>query len=173
MQVCIWLRIALRLPRVDSIDAKEIRRVFRQSSGAELAIPDLAPIDWGVLDYLGWVHPSGAIAYVVMPVAGELRGLRLRRALNASAKPRTRMCSWCHHVYRSRGTALFSVYVVGSDGRRSIGNQVCRNLDCSLRIRNLGSAPPSYRPEPLHIESKVRRLENAVLTFMSRANVLA
>ena len=80
------------------VNAKDLRGVFCQSTGTELALPDLAPIDWGVLDYLGWVHPSGAIAYVVMPVAGELRGLRLRRALNASARPRTRMCSWCHHV---------------------------------------------------------------------------
>ena len=170
---CIWLCPALRLARVNPVTAKDLRGVFRQSRGTELALPDLTPIDWGVLDYLGWVHPSGAIAYVVMPVAGELRGLRLRRALNASARPRTRMCSWCHHVYRSRGTALFSVYVEGSDGRRSIGNQVCRNLDCSLRIRNLVSDPPTYLPETLHIESKVGRLENAVLKFMSRANVLA
>ena len=169
----ISLRTAFKLTPVDAINARDIRGVFRQSSGSELALPDLAPIDWGVLDYLGWVHPSGAIAYVVMPVAGQLRGLRLRRALNASAKPRTRMCSWCHHVYRSRGTALFSVYVEGSDGRRSIGNQVCRNLDCSLRMRNLVSDPPTYLPETLHIESKVRRLENSVLILMSRANVLA
>ena len=170
---CISLRKALKLPTVDAINARDIRGVFPQSSGSELALPDLAPIDWGVLDYLGWVHPSGAIAYVVMPVAEQLRGLRLRRALNASAKPRTRMCSWCHHVYRSRGTALFSVYVEGSDGRRSIGNQVCRNLDCSLRIRNLVSDPPTYLPETLHIESKVSRLESSVLSLMSKANVLA
>lgn len=158
---------------MDALTSKDIKHLFRQSSGSELALPDLAPIDWGILDYLGWVHPSGATGFVVMPVAGELRCLRLRRALNSSAKPRTQMCSWCHHVYRSRGTALFSVYVAGSDGRRSIGNHVCRNLDCSLRIRNLVSDPPTYLPETLHIESKIRRLENSVLTFMSRANALA
>lgn len=158
---------------VEALTINEIKGVFRQSSGAELALPDLAPIDWGILDYLGWIHPSGTTAFMVMPVAGELRSLRLRRSLNTSARPRTRMCSWCHHVYRSRGTALFSVYVAGSDGRRSIGNHVCRNLDCSLRIRNLASDPPTYLPETLHIGAKIRRLENSVLTFMSRANVLA
>ena len=96
---CISLRTALKLPPVDAINARDIRGVFRQSSGSELALPDLAPIDWGVLDYLGWVHPSGAIAYVVMPVAEQLRGLRLRRALNASAKSRTRMCSWLSLIH--------------------------------------------------------------------------
>ena len=158
---------------MDALNAKDIRDLFRQSNGAELALPNLAPVDWGVLDYFGWIQPSASIAFVVMPVAGDLRGLRLRRAMNNRARPRTRMCSWCHHVYRSRGTALFSVYVAGSDGRRSIGNHVCRNLDCSLRIRNLVSDPPTYLPETLHIQSKVRRLETSVLQFMSRANVLA
>ena len=157
---------------MDALTNKDIKALFRQASSAELALPDLAPIDWGILDYLGWIHPSGSTAFVVMPAAGELRGLRLRRAHNTSALPRTRMCSWCHHVYRSRGTALFSVYVAGSDGRRSIGNHICRNLDCSLRIRNLVSDPPTYLPETLHIGAKVRRLENSVLAFMSRANVL-
>ena len=161
------------MPIVEALTVNDIKSVFRQLSGAELALPDLAPIDWGILDYLGWIHPSGTTAFMVMPAAGELRGLRLRRSLNSSARPRTRMCSWCHHVYRSRGTALFSVYVAGSDGRRSIGNHVCRNLDCSLRIRNLASDPPTYMPETLHIAAKTRRLENSVLTFMSRANVLA
>ena len=155
------------------VSAKDLRGVFRRSSSTELALPDLTPIDWGVLDYLGWVHPSGAIAYVVMPVSGQLHGLRLRRALNASAEPRTRMCSWCHHVYRSRGTALFSASVVGSDGRRFIGNHICRNLDCSLRIRNLASDPPTYLPETIHIEHKIQRLKNSLLAFMARANVSA
>jgi hypothetical protein len=158
---------------VEALTANDIKSVFRPFSGSELALPDLEPIDWGILDYLGWVHPSGSTAFVVMPVFGELRSLRLRRAASNNTRPRTRMCSWCHHVYRSRGTALFSVYVAGSDGRRSIGNHVCRNLDCSLRIRNLVSDPPTYLPETLHIASKIRRLENSVLTFMSRANVLA
>ncbi len=158
---------------MEALTANDIKSVFRQFSGSELALPDLEPIDWGILDYLGWVHPSGATAFVVMPVSGELRSLRLRRVASNNTRPRTRMCSWCHHVYRSRGTALFSVYVAGSDGRRSIGNHVCRNLDCSLRIRNLVSDPPTYLPETLHIASKIRRLENSVLTFMSRANVLA
>ena len=157
---------------MDALTNKDIKALYRQASSAELALPDLAPIDWGILDYLGWIHPSGSTAFVVMPAAGELRGLRLRRAHSTSALSRTRMCSWCHHVYRSRGTALFSVYVAGSDGRRSIGNHICRNLDCSLRIRNLVSDPPTYLPETLHIGAKVRRLENSVLAFMSRANVL-
>ena len=67
---------------------------------------------------------------------------------------------------------MFSTYVQGSDGRRSIGNQICRNLDCSLRIRNLASDPPTYLPETIDLERKVSRLTISVSAFMARANQL-
>ena len=38
---------------VEALTINDIKGVFRQSGGAELALPDLAPIDWGILDYLG------------------------------------------------------------------------------------------------------------------------
>ena len=151
---------------------KDIRTEFRSASMAELGLPALQNIDWAVLDYFGWIHPSGSSAFVIMPVEEEFSTLRLGRIVSNSGRPRTRMCSWCHHVYRSRGTALFRTTVRGSDGRRSIGNHICRNLDCSLRIRNLTSDPPTYLPETLHIQRKISRLQTSVLTFMSRAKVL-
>ncbi len=130
-------------------------------------------MDWGVLDYYGWIHPSGHLGYAAMPVQGTLKGIVLRRMLNTSARPRSHMCSWCHHVYRGRGTAMFSTKVAGSDGRRSIGNYICRNLDCSLRIRNLASDPPTYLPETVDLPRKIVRLQISVTGFMARANVLA
>lgn len=108
-----------------------------------------------------------------MPVQGTMRGVVLRRMLNTTSRPRTHMCSWCHHVYRSRGTAMFSARVVGSDGRRTIGNYICRNLDCSLRIRNLASDPPTYLPETVDLQRKIVRLKISVAAFMARANLLA
>ena len=129
-------------------------------------------MDWGILDYFGWINPAGNRGYVVFPVQGEIRGMKLRRLLGSGGKPRTHMCSWCHHVYRSRGTAMFSTQVVGSDGRRTIGNHVCRELDCSVRIRNLASDPPTYMPETIELKHKIWRLETALTTFMHRANLL-
>ena len=107
-----------------------------------------------------------------MSIQDELRGLVLRRMTNHGTKPRTHMCSWCHHVYRGRGTAMFSTQVMGSEGRRSIGNYICRNLDCSLRIRNLASDPPTYMPETIDLDRKIVRLRIAVTGFMARAKVL-
>ena len=135
-------------------------------------MPHLEQVDWGVLDYFGWVHPAGHQGYVVMPLSDQLIGMQLRRMVNHGNKPRTHMCSWCHHVYRSRGTAMFSTAVVGSEGRRRIGNYICHNLDCSLRIRNLASDPPTYLPETIDLDRKVVRLNIAVSAFMARANLL-
>ena len=126
-----------------------------------------------MLDYFGWIHPAGHLGYAVMPVQDQVRGLVLRRLSHTSTRPRSHMCSWCHHVYRGRGTAMFSAQVLGSDGRRSIGNYICRNLDCSLRIRNLASDPPTQMPETIDLERKVTRLKIAVASFMARANVSA
>ncbi len=160
-------------PYLQALNRADITQLFPDCSATELALPDLTHVDWAVLDYFGWLHPSGHLGYVVVASEQGLQGMQLRRSLNHSARPRTRMCSWCHHVYRSRGTALFSASVVGSDGRRFIGNHICRNLDCSLRIRNLASDPPTYLPETINIEHKIQRLKNSLLAFMARANVSA
>ena len=153
--------------------AEDLREIFSSNKKHELGVPKLEHVDWGILDYFGWVHPSGHRGFVIMPVQGELHGLKLRRMLNHSARPRTHMCSWCHHVYRSRGTALFSTIVAGSDGRRTIGNYICTHLDCSVRIRNLTSDPPTYLPETMELRHKIWRLQTAITSFMARANLLA
>ena len=156
---------------MDTLKRSEIRKLFPGLLSSELGMPDLQPVDWGVLDYFGWMHPSGHKGFVVIPASGMLFSMSLRRSFNHNAKPRTRMCSWCHQVYRSRGTALFSITDAGSDDRRFIGNRICGNLDCSLRIKNLPSDPPTYLPETLDIRKKIQRLETSVLAFMHRANV--
>ncbi|MBT7333521.1 MAG: hypothetical protein HN856_04005 [Gammaproteobacteria bacterium] len=146
--------------------------MFPNLTAQKLGAPNLAPVDWGVLDYFGWVHPDGHHGFVVMSVQDKLRGLKLRRMLNPSARARTHMCSWCHHVYRSRGTAMFSTGVTGSQGRHRIGNYICKNLDCSVRIRNLTGDPPTYLPETIDLRHKIWRLETTVSSFMARANLL-
>ena len=135
-------------------------------------VPNLQFVDWTVLDYFGWVHPAGHRGYLVMPLAnGELRGLVLRRSQTTSRRRRYEMCSWCNHVHRTNGTAMFSTLVRGTDGRVTIA--MCRNLDCSLRIRNLCGDPPGYMGETIDLDSKVQRLQAAVYEFLYRADVLS
>ena len=155
------------------VSEEEIRELF--SDQKELPpIPDLEFVDWGVLDYFGWIHPSGHRGYVIMPLAddNDLRGMVLRRTVTQSSRPRMEMCGWCNHVHKRNGTAMFSVVVKGSDERRTIGNRMCRNLDCSLRIRNLASDPPTYMLETIDLKAKVQRLQNSIYRFLYRANAL-
>ena len=160
------------------LTASEVRALF--PAGTHLHLPDLDFVDWGVLDYLGWIHPSGRLGFAVLPIGHpqtqpqeqQQIGLVLRRALGDPSRRRSQMCSWCHHVYRSQGTAMFNITVAGSDGRRSIGTQICKNLDCSLRIRNLASDPPTYMPETIQLERKMYRLRSAYQAFAYRANQL-
>ena len=158
---------------MEALNATTIRSLFDNEPSKPI-IPNLEYVDWGVLDYFGWIHPSGHLGYLVTPLGNEeeLRGIKLRRALSSNRIKRYEMCSWCNHVHKSAGTAMFSIVVRGSDERRTIGTQLCKNLDCSLRIRNLTSDPPSYMNETMHVNNKVYRLQNALYRMMYRANCL-
>ena len=158
---------------MESVSRSELIHLFPDETPRELSIPQLDHVDWAVLDYFGWINSAGNLGFVVMPYESKYHTLRMTRSLSSSRKPKTHMCSWCHHVYRGYGTALFSCDVVGSDGRRIIGHHLCKQLDCSLRIRNLASDPPSFMPETIALSDKIGRLENSVFAFMQRTNQFA
>ncbi len=158
---------------VEPLDRKQLTPLFAEERARDLSIPDLEMVDWAVLDYFGWISQAGNLGFVVIPLGNRLEALKMHRSLSASRKPKTHMCSWCHHVYRGQGTALFSCNVAGSDGRRIIGHHLCRHLDCSLRIRNLASDPPSFMHETIPLSQKISRLENSVFTFMHRTNQMS
>ena len=158
---------------MESVSRTELIHLFPDETPRELSIPKLDHVDWAVLDYFGWINSAGNLGFVVMPYESRYHTLRMTRSLSSSRKPKTHMCSWCHHVYRGYGTALFSCDVVGSDCRRIIGHHLCKQLDCSLRIRNLASDPPSFMPETIALSDKIGRLENSVFAFMQRTNQFA
>ncbi|MAI41517.1 MAG: FBP domain-containing protein [Candidatus Azotimanducaceae bacterium] len=155
---------------MDSISQDEISHVF----GVEqVFLPDVSVIEWNNLDYLGWVHPSGSQAYVVLvsPETGRLAGGILNRTLRVSIRQRFEMCSWCHHVHRYNGTAMFTLSVKGTRGRHYIGKVLCKNLDCSLRIRNL-IEPSSYMTETLYTEARVWRMQKSMHRWLKKAKRL-
>jgi hypothetical protein len=139
----------------------------------DLTLPVLSEINWVELDYLGWIHPAGHLGFVVLesPNDGRLRGIRLHRSRRNARKPRLEMCSWCHHVHKTNGTAMFTVSVRGSEGRHTLGNAVCKNLDCSLRIRNLVS-PDTHMKETLYEPAKIWRMQQSMHRWLGRANQL-
>ncbi len=153
---------------MQALTESDIVSLFPRQPRRDLAVPDLTPVDWGVMDYFGWIHPSGHLGFVVYAGLAEPVGLKLGRIAPPATRRRGRMCSWCHHMHHSNGTAMYSATVAGSDGRRIVGNVMCRQLDCSLRIRNLCSDPPSTMPETIDVQAKVARLEYSLQRFVQR-----
>ncbi|MBL6692163.1 MAG: FBP domain-containing protein [Pseudomonadales bacterium] len=142
-----------------------------QGDDEDLVVPDLSDVPWDDLDYFGWVHPAGHIGFVVLqsPNDGQIRGVRMRRSTRNARKPRMEMCSWCHHVHKTNGTAMFTVSVKGSEGRHTLGNIVCKDLDCSLRVRDM-IEPGSFMRESLYQPAKVWRMQQTMHRWLGRAN---
>ena len=153
------------------LDREQLTAAF--DADEDLHIPDLKDVHWSVLDYFGWVHPSGHLGFVVLqsPNDGQLRGIRMTREKRRAKKPRMEMCSWCHHVHKANGTAMFTVSVRGSEGRHTLGNVVCKDLDCSLRVRNL-MQPDSFMRETLYQPAKIWRMQTTMHKWLGRANQL-
>ncbi|MCB1693832.1 MAG: FBP domain-containing protein, partial [Pseudomonadales bacterium] len=139
----------------------------------DMPLPDLGTIDWDVLDYLGWIHPDGHIGYLVVisPTDGSVKGVSMRRSRFTSGKRGFEMCSLCHHVHSANGTAMFTIAARKNGHRHYIGNVVCKDLDCSLRLRNLVN-PPSYLNETLYPEAKIWRMQLALHKWLRSADRL-
>ena len=155
---------------MDPISQNEISHAFDED---QVILPDVSAVEWDNLDYLGWVHPSGHLAYLVLVSheSGKLTGSVLQRSQRISKRPSYEMCSWCHHVHRNNGTAMFTLSVKGTEGRYLIGKVLCKDLDCSLRIRNL-IEPPSYMAETLYVEARVWRMQKSMHRWLKKANRL-
>ena len=154
-----------------ALNREQIAAAFDE--GEVLHVPDLENVQWPSLDYFGWVHPSGHLGFVVLqsPNDGRSCGIRMSRAKRSAKKPRMEMCSWCHHVHKANGTAMFTVPVRGSEGRHTLGNVVCKDLDCSLRIRNLVQSD-SFMRETLYQQAKIWRMQTTMHKWLGRANQL-
>lgn len=157
---------------MESISESEIRAAF-DGQANEVFIPDLNKVSWDLLDYLGWIHPNGRVGYIVLtsPLDGALKGTLLQRSMFSSKHAGFEMCSLCHHVHKPNGTAMFTVRCNDNTKHRSVGNVVCKNLDCSLRIRNV-LEPDSCLNETLYLEAKVWRMQLALHRWLKSANRL-
>lgn len=157
---------------MEPLSEDEILAAF-EGQDQQVVLPDLESIDWEVRDYLGWIHPGGHLGYMVVisPNDGHVKGTILQRNSFNGRRPGFEMCSLCHHVHKPHGTAMFTLTRKGSGSRHYIGNIVCKNLDCSLRIRNLVE-PSSYLTETLYVEAKIWRMQIALHKWLSHANRL-
>jgi hypothetical protein len=66
---------------------------------------------------------------------------------------------------------MFTITRSDAAHHHAIGNIVCKNLDCSLRIRNLVE-PTSYVKETLYLEARIWRMQLALHKWLKAAGRL-
>lgn len=157
---------------MESLTEAEIIAAF-DGQEPDLPVPDLSGIDWEVLEFYGWLDPGGRRAYMVVisPEDGLVKGITLERSRFSPARGGFEMCSLCNHVHTSNGTAMFTIDRRNSERQHSIGNIVCKDLACSLRVRNLIN-PPNFLRETLYKEARIWRMQIALHKWLRSADYL-
>lgn len=132
---------------MDPLTEKQIRASFVNASKREAAqatLPDLASLDWGRIEYLGWRDRKAPLAaYVVTVIDARPVGVLLRATDRSTATLRTRgVCAWCEDVVVTDDVTLYVARRGGASGRNgnTIGTLICTGFDCSRNVRR----PPTF-----------------------------
>jgi hypothetical protein len=133
---------------------KELMECFRKQEQAEVFIPTDLGFPKISKDYLTWMEPSGARAYLVFQDESFKApfGIVFRRD-QTSGPAVAAMCDWCHSV-RS-GNEVGTLTVTTSTKRR-VGLSLCRDLSCADKIRSEPSA--NDFPVQASTQERIRRL---------------
>ncbi|MBU1041100.1 MAG: FBP domain-containing protein [Proteobacteria bacterium] len=148
---------------MDPLTRDDIHAAFTPKQRRHVTPPDLGGRDWPTLDYLGWAHVSGHMAYVVYAREGETRGLVLRRTkLTGQMKPK--MCSWCLTVHQGSNVNLFTAQV-GDNRDKLYGDYMCNDLKCSAYVRGTAKLEACQMRETISLDMKIVRLRANVERF--------
>lgn len=128
-------------------------------------LPDLENVDWDGLDYLGWQHSSGHLAYVVYQKNGHVQGIVLKQT-KATKGTQQFLCSWCMTVHRGGGVTLFTAAT--HQTHRVQGVYVCADLQCSAYIRGRKRPAGCQMRETISQERRIARLGNNIERFFGR-----
>lgn len=155
---------------------RDIRTSFvncTKGAAKRLPVPrDLAERPWDDLDYLGWRDPQAPDrGYLVTAWDGHPRGLTLRYPSRpAAAQARRSTCSLCMTTHTG-GVSLMVAPKAGKAGQRgdSVGVYLCRDLCCSLYVRDKKDAGPGGRlHESLTLDEQIQRTVANLAAFIDR-----
>jgi len=147
----------------------EVLDSFERRYRKLVALPrDFNEVDWNVLDFLGWIDVGTARGFIVAEHRGDVRGLVFQRGPSSDrTKRRAHMCSLCKTIHGDQGVRTFTVRH-HRNANRTLSNEYCDDLRCSLRVRGLISLPPNQMPETLSAEEKALRLQLEVEQLFDR-----
>ncbi len=146
-----------------ALSAEQIILSFPKKERSLVKMPDLTDIDWCTRDFLGWLHPSGHLGYIVYELDGVLVGLVLEKTRALSQRPKS--CALCLTMHGGRYVNLFTAKTARNK-ERSVGQYICHDLLCSLYIRGLKAPTASQMAEHMNSHAKSRRLITNLEAFI-------
>jgi hypothetical protein len=147
---------------------EEIILSFLPKERKKVKLPDLGIIDWANLDFLGWIHPSGHLGYIVYEFQnGLLRGIVLERTQVTLGKG-ARMCSLCYTLNTASQIKFFTYHIPGKN--IVVGDYFCADLQCSLYIRKIKEPLLAQMQENLTIYQKIKRCKKNLEKFFRIIN---
>lgn len=145
-----------------TLTKEEIILSFSKKDVKKLKLPDFNTIEWKNIDYLGWVHPSGHLGFMVYELDSTLIGLVLDKTTPGTKN--AKMCSLCLTIHNGRGVSIFSTQVKSKPNTKH-GIYVCSDLQCSLYVRNKKNFPANQMRETISMDDKILRLNSNLDNF--------
>lgn len=147
---------------MEPLAREDILAAFFPKQRKSVELPDLDNIDWDGLDYLGWQHRSGHLAYVVYQKNGYVQGIVLKQT-KSTKETQQCLCSWCMTVHRGGGVTLFTAAT--HQPHRVQGVYVCADLQCSAYIRGKKRPAGCQMRETISQAKRMARLRYNIERF--------
>lgn len=115
-----------------TLDSKEaLLEAFRPKDRSSVEVTQDLVLPLEVSDYVAWMHPSGAYAYLVFSIPGGVpTGVVFD--VNGGADPTVpQMCDWCHQGGVGNGVALLTATL---NAKKRVGVNVCADLSCKQKL---------------------------------------
>jgi len=148
---------------MNKLTKNEIVNSFSKKDIKKLKLPDLDNIDWENIDYLGWIHRSRHIGYIVYLLNKKLIGIFLN-ITKTKQDNKYKQCSLCMTQHTGAGISLFTK---ADRNHNSKGNYICANLDCGLYLRNKKDILAIQMQENITKEQKLERYLKNLKQFIN------
>lgn len=139
---------------METMSPSEILAAFPRHERRKAALP-IEP-QWSELDFLGWIHRSGHLGFIICPSGNGIVGLVLERSVIRTRGPRRFMCDMCCTLHEQGGVARFTRWDRARTQSRS--HMLCVDLACSLYIRGFRKTDCAPMTETLDRQEKIKRL---------------
>lgn len=138
------------------ITNEDIKKLVPKKHIKNFKLPkDFDKIDWSKKNFLGWIHPSGHLGYILEDFE-ESHRLWIFDCNTSNNNSTASMCSICLSIHGrgKTGTNIFSIQDPVNKNTRN-GYYICADLGCDTRVMEINE---NSMRETLTTEDKVIRM---------------